>query len=229
MSYNNHIVSIEPKGGGVVKTKGKRAYHIVGKYILIIFCMAVILSGCGRVEPEKRAFAQVVSVDYVHDNYRVTLGLPNLKVATGQSKEEVSQKEEELPNVYEGQTLEMVEGIYEDQENKHLDLGHVQVLILGNGLLEDTKAYQYLLEKMEQDNLLCESVYVLKSDELDQVMKLNGTKIDSLGEYLEDMIEKNELEKTKLEDLYYAWHEKQQIPEIAVVSCLNNSKIVVKE
>ena len=49
---------------------------------------ALLLCGCSGVEPEKRLYPLVMSVDYVDSQYRVSYGMADLPGATGQEKPE---------------------------------------------------------------------------------------------------------------------------------------------
>ena len=63
--------------------------HTPNKYgmvFMLAVCLAVLMCGCSGVDPEKRLYPLVMSVDYKNSQYLVSYGMASLPEATGQDK-----------------------------------------------------------------------------------------------------------------------------------------------
>lgn len=98
-----------------------------------ILLTAFFLVSCG-VEPEKRAYPLAVTLDVRDGRYEAGFGMGDLSALTGQGKAE---KEEKEPQIYTGDTLKEVREDYSRSQQYYLDTGHVQAVLLGEGLLEE--------------------------------------------------------------------------------------------
>ena len=72
---------------------------------------------------------------------------------------------------------------------------------------------------MEENTDLGSGAYVFSCSNLEEIMKQNGETTDSLGEYLVDLVDKEEgveqREKPKiLQTLYNAWYNKEPVPKL---------------
>lgn len=181
---------------------------------IVLTTAALTLSGCGGVEPEKRDYPLALAWDYQEGNYMVIYGMANLSQMTAQDKG----GEDTPPGlVLQGKDLQELKDRYAESQQYYLDLGHVQVVIFGPGILEDPKIYENVVEGMQQNQVLGKNAYVFFADEPAEVMKLSGQKNDTIGEYLTGIYENHMREGQQgftLEDLYYDWNNEERIGEL---------------
>lgn len=151
-----------------------------------VLSLMMLLSGCAGVEPEKRMYPLALGADASAEGFVLTYGMPDLPQATGQEKQEEDGGVSAL--TITGMDFQEIEGKYDRSQEKYLDMGHLQVLILGDRILEDGK-WQTLLDYLEQEPFVGENVYVFRTENPKEVLqwkKGNGT---SIGEYLIGMLE----------------------------------------
>jgi len=196
--------------------------------ILFLF-MCLFLTGCGSVEPEKRAFPLIISIDY-DSGYEVIFGIPDLSRSTGQIKRENVQNELNLRNVYKGNTFPEIEEKFGKSQENYLDLGHIKVILMGKGLLENKEALTKMLAYLEGNPDIAGNIYVFSSEQIREVMALNGNEIDSLGDYLTGILENKPKKDTKnqvlLQDLYNAWHNEDEFPDLPLVKLEGNQIMI---
>lgn len=182
------------------------------KCICLWIVMTVVLAGCGGVEPERRAYPSVMGMDWKENQLCVIYGMPNLSKKTGQEKSEEGGVKNTIS--FRGNTMEDVLQIYQKTQERYLDLGHLQVVILGKGLLKEKEQYEAILQYLEQDPVIGDQAAVFQSRDMQEVMKLNDT--ESLGTYLTGMYENRRnnqrSEMVTLRELYRLWHEKEEVP-----------------
>lgn len=198
---------------------------------IIVLIMALMLTGCGGVEPEHRTYPLVVGIDWQDERFQVIYGMPDLSISTGQGKsgEDTGSADTLL---FVGEQMKDILQIYNRTQDKYLDLGHIQAVILGEKLLEEQEAYESILNYMEQDSAVGDSAAVFQCENPKELLELNGTDIESLGTYLtgiyENRLNDQRNEMVILRDLYRNWHKtgkgqilpklrvKENRPEIAV-------------
>ena len=100
----------------------------------MVLSMCLFAGGCGGVEPEKRIYPLALGVDLDEKkNYVFTYGMPDMMRATGQDKA----GEEGVGSLtVSGSSFSEIEQVYRRSQGKYLDLGHLQILVLGNSMLE---------------------------------------------------------------------------------------------
>ena len=95
----------------------------------------------------------------------------------------------------------------------------VQVIVFGKKLLKDSESMEKILAGMEKENSLGNSAFVFQANDPEQIVEMNGTEIESLGQYLTGIYE-NRPEKQQpvlLSDVYMMYHRKESleiIPEL---------------
>lgn len=183
----------------------------------------LFLSGCG-VSLENRAFPLSMGVDYEDGHYRIVYGIPQLSKVTGQNKEE-TQSGEEQSLVYQGLTPEDAQDRFNENQENYLDMGHIKALVLGEGILNNREALEELLAFLEENPAVAGNIYVFATEDMEELMSLDGQGVDSLGDYLtgilENTLEEKEQEAAVLQDLYGAWHRKEELPELPEVTIVN--------
>ena len=207
--------------------QNRRKNIAVQRYFLRILAgmcltgMVLVLGGCQIVEPEKRAYPLVIGLDKRSEEYQVSLGMAQLAVSTGQEKEggEEQNNDSQQMILLMGSSQEEIMDEYNRTRELYLDPGHVQVIIFGKELLKDSEGMEKILAGMEKENSLGNSAFVFQANDPEQIVEMNGTEIESLGQYLTGIYE-NRPEKQQpvlLSDVYMMYHRKEspeKIPEL---------------
>ncbi|MDD7739855.1 MAG: hypothetical protein SOT28_08350 [Fusicatenibacter sp.] len=183
--------------------------------------LVLILTGCGGVEPEKKAYPLAVSYDYYDGKYEVIYGMADLPVLTGQEKSGEGTGREESSggegSCFRAGSLEEIRTVYDFTQEYQLDLGHVQAVIFGKRLLSVEKQMEKVLTELEQNRELQGQVFVFAAEEPKKLMALNGSSEDSVGNYLTGLYENRETrekEPVTLSDLFYEWYNLGTLPEL---------------
>lgn len=204
--------------------QNRRKNIAVQRYLLRILAgmcltgMVLVLGGCQIVEPEKRAYPLVIGLDKRSEEYQVSLGMAQLAVSTGQEKEgEEEQNNDSQQMIFlTGSSQEGIMDEYNRTRELYLDPGHVQVIIFGKKLLKDYEGMEKILAGMEKENSLGNSAFVFQANDPEQIVEMNGTEIESLGQYLTGIYE-NRPEKQQpvlLSDVYLMYHRKESLETI---------------
>lgn len=183
------------------------------KLSIILFVILLVVTGCSGVEPERRAYPLIMSIDYRGGNYQVIYGMANLPEQTAQDKSNMDSEQYEL-RPYTGNSMEDILELYNKSQEYYLDLGHVQVLVLGTSLLENKEKLEEILGYLEKEPVIGDNLYVFTSGEPTRLMSLNGTSIESLSDYLVGIYQNrivNQKDKMMtLQQIYNAWHNEDE-------------------
>lgn len=181
----------------------------------ILCILLLFLTGCG-VEPEKRAYPLALSVDLKDGIYEVRYGMARLSAVTGQGKEPESDSGES--QAFRGTSLKEVRQAYDRSQQYYLDTGHVQAVLLGEALQEDREKLAGALKEMEENRMLGSGCYVFSSPDPGALMELDGTEVESLGEYLVGIYENRPSEQGEkgvtLQEVYSAWYGDGSLPAL---------------
>ncbi|MGI6070195.1 MAG: hypothetical protein ACOYBE_07175 [Blautia sp.] len=184
--------------------------------ILLLLCISLPLCACSGVEPEKRSYPLIMAVDQKDGGFQVIYGMPNLPASTGQEKEGNSSDTQPVLSFY-GPTLEAAREEYDRSQEKYLDMGHLQILVLGEGLLKEDK-WKTLFEYLRRDPSVGEDIYLFTASDVGKVMEKNGTLSSSLGEYLVGIYEnrpKSQMRKgVSLREAYGSMLEGKDLPDL---------------
>ena len=187
----------------------------------IAMAAMLLLTGCGGVEPEKRAYPLAVSFDLTKDRLQVIYAMANLAVSTGQGKGKEDTGGQQTLRL-SGENMEEIMEKYNRTEDYYLDLGHLQAVILGENLLKDQEAYDYILDYLEKNPVVGETAALFRSEDPEEVMKLNGGEMESLGTYLTGIYENRPAgEKRQMVTLRQAYrrrHEKKEPPKMPLLT-----------
>lgn len=113
------------------------------------FVSQSFMSGCGAaVEPEKRMYPMALGVDASEEGICLTYGMPDLSESTGQGKEEEDGGSRVLQ--ISGADFTRIEKMYDQSQEKLLDMGHLQVLVMGRTLVEDGR-WRMVLDYLKQE------------------------------------------------------------------------------
>lgn len=177
---------------------------------LAVFILA--LNGCAGIEPEKRMYPLALGAEWSEDGWTLIYGMPELPGAEGQEKEESQNSVLSI----KGNDFDEIEKIYNRSQEKYLDMGHLQVLILKNQLVQ-SEYWKELLAYLEKEPLIGENVYVFRSEYPEQIMKWNKNG-SSTGEYLlgilENRIPEQEKNGVTLRQVYQEHYENNTLPDI---------------
>ena len=158
------------------------------------------------MEPEKRMYPLAMGIDAVDSEYIITYGMPDLPKATGQGKEE---EEGNLSLTIRGSSFAEIEKQYERSQEKYLDIGHLQILVLGRNLIE-SDMWSDFLKYLKDEPLAGENIYVFQTEDPGELLnwKKGGT---SLGEYVTGLMENRTDAKKKsgvtLRQVYQEWYQ----------------------
>lgn len=184
------------------------------KRIIVGLVLVCLLAGCGGVEPERRAYPLVLGIDWLSDRYQIIYGMPDLSASTGQDKSSDAGSGKNTL-LFTGNNMKEILQIYNRTQEKYLDMGHVQAVVLGEHLLDEKERYQEILAYLEQEPTVGDSAVVFQSGDPKMLMELNGSDVESLGTYLvgiyENRLNDRQGEMVTLRDLYRSWHEEKTV------------------
>ena len=177
-------------------------------------CFVVFFSGCAAIEPEKRMYPLALGVNSEDPGFSLIYGMPDLPQATGQDKQEESGNETVLSLT--GSDFYEIERIYDRSQEKYLDMSHLQVIIMGDRLLEGD-GWKIFMEYLKEEPFVGENVYIFRTEDPEAVLsrESGGT---SAGEYLTGLLENRLPSQQKdgvtLRQVYHQWYESGSFPEI---------------
>ena len=180
--------------------------------------LMLVCTGCAGIEPEKRMYPLAMGIDTDGSEYIITYGMPDLPRATGGGKAE--EGDTSVLTIH-GNSFDSIEKSYERTQEKYLDIGHLQILVIGRHLTETDK-WKEFMEYLKEEPLAGENIYVFQAENPEELLKWSdgGT---SFGEYVTGLIE-NRMEKDRkkgitLRQVYYQWYQRgvlQKLPEITM-------------
>lgn len=190
-----------------------------------ILAVCLLFSGCGSaVEPEKRTYPMALGADASPEGILLTYGMPDLSESTGQGKEEDSGGMRVLQ--ISGVDFSQIEQAYDRSQEKLLDMGHLQVLVIGKTLVEDGR-WRMLLDYLKQEDFVGEDLYVFEAENASEILSWQGEDNSSVGEYITGLVEnrmsgKNTMVVT-LRELFYERYKEDRLLMLPSVSIENGS------
>ena len=211
------------QGGMLFNRKKKRQKKLTG-----CFCIAFLLflSGCAAIEPEKRMYPLALGVNTSEEGFSLIYGTPDLPKATGQEKEEEDREASVLSVA--GSDFAQIREKYDQSQEKYLDMSHIQVILMGDLLVESGRWTEFLTY-LEQDPFVGENVYVFQTENPSAVLTWDsgGT---SIGEYLTGLLENRLPDQQKtgmtLRQVYHQWYKSGTLPVLPAIF-LENEEIRV--
>lgn len=205
---------------GKRKHKKKISATVAG----VLIC-SVFLGGCGAaVEPEKRAYPMALGADASSEGFLLTYGMPDMSEATGQEKGETDRDAGVLQ--ISGRNFEQIEQAYNRSQKKMLDMGHLQVLIIGKTLAEDGR-WRQILDYLKQEAFVGEDLYVFEAENAAEILQWKGEDNSSVGEYITGLMENRMSGKKKavvtLRELFYERYKEDRILQLPSVQIRNGS------
>ena len=185
------------------------------KTAAIFSVLLFTLSGCGGVEPEKRMYPLALGADIEDRKFQLTYGVPDLPKATGQEKNGEDQGNA-APSV-SGDSFQEIEQLYSRTQEKYLDMGHLEILVLGQSLLDGGR-WEQVLEYLKQEPTIGENVYVFRSSNTAEAVGWVSPQETSLGEYLLGLLENNPdgspSQAVTLRELYHEMYDRGALPAL---------------
>lgn len=205
---------------GKRKHKKKISATVAG----VLIC-SVFLGGCGAaVEPEKRAYPMALGADASSEGFLLTYGMPDMSEATGQEKGETDRDAGVLQ--ISGRNFKQIEQAYNRSQKKMLDMGHLQVLIIGKTLAEDGR-WRQILDYLKQEAFVGEDLYVFEAENAAEILQWKGEDNSSVGEYITGLMENRMSGKKKavvtLRELFYERYKEDRILQLPSVQIRNGS------
>ena len=183
--------------------------------VIILGISLFTLSGCGGVEPEKRMYPLALGADIEDRKFQLTYGVPDLPKATGQEKNGEDQGNA-APSV-SGDSFQEIEQLYSRTQEKYLDMGHLEILVLGQSLLDGGR-WEQVLEYLKQEPTIGENVYVFRSSNAAEAVGWGSPQETSLGEYLLGLLENNPdgspSQAVTLRELYHEMYDRCALPAL---------------
>lgn len=193
------------------------------KRLITVILIALLLVGCGGIEPEDRAYPLALIVDYDSDSemYELEFSMADLSQITGQGKSDDPQEKKREELAYQAKSLEKIVQEYRSSQEYFLDLGHVQAIFLGPGILEQKTQTEELIRYLVEQPVLGRNAAVFTCTDPVKLMQAGEKLSDSLGEYLsgiyENYPENQRWEPVTLGDVFYTWYENKKIPKLPEV------------
>ena len=165
-----------------------------------------------------------LGVDASSEGLLLVYGMPDMSESTGQEKEEEDGGARVLQ--ISGGDFVQIEQAYDRSQEKLLDMGHLQVLVLGRTLVEDGR-WRLVLDYLKQENLVGEDLYVFEAENAAEILKWNGEENSSAGEYITGMME-NRMSGEKraavtLRELFYEKYKEDRLLKLPFVRVDNGS------
>ena len=189
----------------------------------VILSGCLFLGGCGAVEPEKRMYPLALGVNTDGQGFRVIYGMPDLPRATGQEKQEEGGS---LPVLsIQGADFQEIQKRYDRSQEKYLDISHIQVILLGNALVENGR-WQEFLSWLKQEPFMGENVYLFSTEDPEAVLALDGEG-SSMGEFLTGLLENRlpgqQKEGVTLRQVYHLWYQEGALMHLPAIKAENDS------
>ena len=202
-----------------------------GMLLLFLFCSVILLGGCQLKELEEREFPLAVSFDLSNqEEIEAIFTFSDVALVTQLDMSIESEETDQLPKLT-GETMDDILQLHYRSSDKYLDLGHVQAIILGKDLISNQDKFKEILLYLENNEVFARNVLLFIADEsTDEVMKVNGITVNSLGEYLGEIYKNNpylvKKESVTLGDLLNYWHNGEERLTIPIISIADGKPVI---
>lgn len=178
----------------------------------LIMVLGLTGTGCAAVEPEKRLYPLALGAGVSEEGFALKYAMPDMNVTTGQEK-----PDEDPVSVLTltGKSFSEIEEVYNRSQEKFLDLGHLQVVILDENMLEE-EYRSAIIPYLKQEEHVGEDVYVFRTQMLGDVFRWKGAQESSVGEYLQGIQENRTTGQQKkgvtLREVYHQFYQDGTLP-----------------
>ena len=187
---------------GQKKRRKKTASAVAVLMVFILSC-----TGCAGIEPEKRMYPLALGIDVSGDDFVISYGMPDLPEATGQGKEEENTDRSVL--TLRGRDFDEIQQLYDRSQNRYLDIGHLEVIIMGNEMLESGR-WEMFLNYLKAEPLAGEDIYLFRTGDPEAVLNWDSGGA-SIGDYLTGLLENRvpsqQKEGVTLRQVYHQWYQ----------------------
>ena len=196
---------------GMLAGKGKKFRRKQAAAGILFLCL--LFSGCAAIEPEKRMYPLAMGIQESNGEFRLSYGMPDLPQATGQEKPEEEKSASVLTIM--GRDFSEIKTNYNRSQEKYLDIGHLQVILLSDEILQGEK-WKEFLSYIKKEPLAGENIYLFRTEDPEKILNWNngGT---TAGEYLKGLLEnrlpEDKKEGVTLRQAYYQWYKDRTLPE----------------
>ena len=196
---------------GMLTGKGKKFRRKQAAAGILFLCL--LFSGCAAIEPEKRMYPLAMGIQESNGEFRLSYGMPDLPQATGQGKPEEEKSASVLTIM--GRDFSEIKTNYNRSQEKYLDIGHLQVILLSDEILQGEK-WKEFLSYIKKEPLAGENIYLFRTEDPEKILNWNngGT---TAGEYLKGLLEnrlpEDKKEGVTLRQAYYQWYKDRTLPE----------------
>ena len=196
---------------GMLAGKGKKFRRKQAAAGILFLCL--LFSGCAAIEPEKRMYPLAMGIQESNGEFRLSYGMPDLPQATGQGKPEEEKSASVLTIM--GRDFSEIKTNYNRSQEKYLDIGHLQVILFSNEILQGEK-WKEFLSYIKKEPLAGENIYLFRTEDPEKILNWNngGT---TAGEYLKGLLEnrlpEDKKEGVTLRQAYYQWYKDRTLPE----------------
>ena len=157
-------------------------------------------------------------------SYGTWRGMPDLSESTGQGKEEEDGGSRVLQ--ISGADFTRIEKMYDQSQEKLLDMGHLQVLVMGRTLVEDGR-WRMVLDYLKQEIFVGEDLYVFEAEDAGEILNWHGEDNSSAGEYITGLIRNRmsggNITAVTLRELFYEKYKEDKILRLPIVKIRNGS------
>lgn len=198
-----------------LENRGKRKKKLTALSLFLVISLAG--TGCAAVEPEKRSYPMALGVRATEQEVMLKYAMPDRNVTTGQEK-----PEEDPVSVLTltGKNFQEIEEEYNRSQEKFLDLGHLQVVILDESMLT-REGEEAFIKYLKEEDHVGEDVYVFRTRMLEEVFHWKGARESSVGEYLqgiqENRISGQQKKGVTLREVYHQFYKDGTLPWIPLV------------
>lgn len=202
-----------------------------GTLFLFFICSMVLLGGCQVKGLEERMFPLAVSFDLSEEEMiEVIFTFSDVAMVTQSDKRIESEEANQLSKLT-GEAIEDILELHYRSSDKYLDLGHVQAIIFGKDLISNQNKFKKVLQYLESNEVFARNVLLFIAEaSVDEIMKVNGVTVDSLGDYLGQIYRDNPYldkdESVTLGDLLNYWHNGEKHLMVPVVSIVNGNPVI---
>ena len=186
----------------------------------VFLVLALTCAGCAGIEPEKRMYPLALGIDASGDEFIVSYGMPDLPEATGQGKQEENTDHSVL--TLKENDFAAIQKLYDRSQNRYLDIGHLEVIIMGNELMESGR-WETFLNYLKMEPLAGENIYLFRTEDPEAVLKWDSGGA-SIGDYLTGLLENRvpaqQKEGVTLRQVYHQWYQDGtllSLPQITLV------------
>ena len=183
----------------------------------LVLAAGIFMAGCAAVEPEKRFYPLAIGADYTEEGFCLSYSMPDLTETTGQEKPDDREKEILMLS---GTDFDMILEKYNQSQDKYLDMGHLEVMILGDSLITSGK-WREFMDYLKEQVHAGEDLYVFYSSDAASVLRWKGAAGSSVGEYLEGIQENRISGQQKkgvtLREIYHQMYKDNSLPQLPVI------------